>query len=254
MYFQQTIFRYQYTEFRVEVAEALEKLTVTSQNLMFTATTAKNYAIFEDVSNMLIRKCGDFLKTKMTSSQDVFNFLLTSHATFPDGKTELLMELLRANGTCSNCKSRPCLVGQDIVPSQEHSSLLWKGMVVAKKDPPPEGTCGFPCDQNTLERALSAAGLSEETAGLALIDSLPQIMIHPPIRNSISLQCFTHKKHITLFGQTRGRQTEVAYPLVDSTTHSANFVFACGAATQLSWQNIMGWMNNKPSHAWDQLR
>ena len=65
---------------------------------MFTATTAKNYAIFEDVSSMLIQKCGHFLRTKMQTSEDVFNFLLASHNTFPDGKTELLMELLRANG------------------------------------------------------------------------------------------------------------------------------------------------------------
>ena len=110
---------------------------------MFTATTAKNYAIFEDVSNMLIQKCGNFLKTKMRTPEDVFNFLLTSHTTFPDGKTELLMELLRANGTCSNCKSSPCLVGQDIVASQEHSQLFWNGMVIAKKGPPSDGKCGF---------------------------------------------------------------------------------------------------------------
>ena len=255
MHCQQTFCRYQYTEFRVEVAEALEKLTVTSQNLMFTATTAKNYAIFEDVSNMLIRKCGEFLKTKMSTSEDVFNFLLTSHSTFPDGKTELLMELLRANGKCFNCKSRPCLVGQDITPSQEHSSLMWKGMVVSKKEPPSEGTCGFPCDQSTL-----CAGLSEETAGLALIDNLqtvpnPNSMMYTPqvairgnqgqpvvIRNAISLQCITHNVHIKWLSQVRGRtqQVDVGNPLVDSTTNLANFVFACGVARQLSWQNIMG--------------
>ena len=248
MHCQQTFCRYQYSEFRVEVAEALQKLTVTSQNLMFTATTAKNYAIFEDVSNMLIRKCGDFLQTKMPTPEDVFNFLLTSHTTFPDGKTELLMELLRANGKCFNCKSRPCLVGQDITPSQQHSSLLWKGMVVAKKEPPSDGTCGFPCEQNAL-----FAGLSEETAGLALIDNLQTVQNSVPcsnfviignqrqqIRNAISLQCITHNEHIKWHSQVRGRQVEVGYPLVDSTTHLANFVFACGAARQLSWQNIMG--------------
>merc|ERR1711990_1381745 len=150
--------RYQYTEFRVEVTDALEKLTVTSQNLMFTATTAKNYAIFEDVSSMLIQKCGEFLKTKVSTSEDVFNFLLTSYSTFPEGKT--------ANGKCFNCKSRPCMVGQGITQSQEHLSLLWKGMVVAKKEPAPEGSCGFSCSQNTV-----CAALSKETAGLALIDN-----------------------------------------------------------------------------------
>ena len=64
------------------------------------------------------------------------------------------------------------------------------------------------------------------------------------IRNAISLQCITHKVHIkndvAMWHSQVRRQVEVGYPLVDSATHLANFVFACGAARQLSWQNIMG--------------
>ena len=185
------LFRYQYAEFREEVTETLKKLTITSQNLMFTATTAKNYAIFEDVSNMLIQKCGQFLKTKLPRSEDVFNFLLTSHSTFPDGKTELLMELLRANGKCSNCKSRPCLVGQDISP-KEHSSLFWNGMVIAKKEQPADDTCGFACDVTNQQ--------VEEMPGLAVMFNM-QPFSRPGRfsavgRSAVSLRCITHQAPI----------------------------------------------------------
>ena len=242
----------------MEVTEALQKLTVTSQNMMFTATTAKNYAIFEDVSNMLIQKCGRFLETKMKTPEDVFNFLLTSHTTFPDGKTELLMELLRANGKCSNCKSRPCLVGQDIL--QKHSRLFWNGMVVAKKDPPSDGTCGFPCNQPNQQ---------EETAGLAVMFNLPgQNLKYADVKTAVSLRCITHQAPIhgghpvsllhpkrrvddddenppILLPRINARQQKVQRQRVlagqsDPQQGIPGFVFACGVASQLSWQNIMG--------------
>ena len=179
-------FRYQNAEFREEVTETLKKLTITSQNLMFTATTAKNYAIFEDVSNMLIQKCGVFLKTKLPTSEDVFNFLLTSHSTFPDGKTELLMELLRANGKCSNCKSSPCLVGQDISP-KEHSSLFWNGMVIAKKEQHADDESGFACDVTNQQ--------VEEMPGLAVMFNM-QPVSRGRERSAVSLRCITHQAPI----------------------------------------------------------
>ena len=163
------------------------------------------------------------MKTKMSTSDGVFNFLLTSHSTFPDGKTELLMELLRANGKCFNCKWRPCLVGQDIL--QRHSRLFWNGMVVAKKDPPSDGTCGFTCNQPNQK---------EETAGLAVMFNLPepnpQGYVYADAKQGVSLRCITHQAPIH-----GGRPVKVL-----PGQNIPGFVFACGVGSQLSWQNIMG--------------
>ena len=191
---------------------------------------------------MLMEKCGDFLRTKMSTPDDVFNFLLASHSNFPDGKTELLMELLRANAKRSNCKARPCLVGQDVLVS--HSSLFCNGMVVAKKQPISDGTCGFPCNQPPslrmetpgpeLDGLGRQCGPSLVHAGLAVVRlSDPRHPRRTFQRASLPLQCITHQ---TLLSHQQGYESRLLNPC----TGLAEFVFACGVANQLSWQSIMG--------------
>ena len=207
---------------------------------------------------MLMEKCGDFLRTRMSTPDDVFNFLLASHSNFPEGKTELLMEPLRANGKCSNCKSRPCLVGQDILVS--HSRLFWNGMVVAKKQPISDGTCGFPCNQPTSQQ-VDTAGLVHDGlggselvhAGLAVVRSWSSEPCHQRRGPSLQLQCITHPASLTDQQASASRQRHQPFPhlhqparrpmefsLLNANTGLAEFVFACGVASQLSWQSIMG--------------
>ena len=40
-----------------ETTLVLQNLPITSENMMITATTAKNYAVFEEVSKTLRKKC-----------------------------------------------------------------------------------------------------------------------------------------------------------------------------------------------------
>ena len=268
--------RYQYPEFREDVTEALKKLTISPNNLMFTATTAKNYVVFEEVSKMLMEKCGDFLRTRMSTPDDVFNFLLASHSNFPDGKTELLIELLRANGKCSNCKTCPCLLGQDVLVS--HSSLFWNGMVVAKKQPISDGTCGFPCNQPPSQQ-VDTAGLVHDGlggselvhAGLAVVRSWSSEPRHQRLgfadqimTTLLQLQCITHRTSLSDQQASASRHLGINHfssrvnnfvvpqpssstarrpiesSLLNAHTGLAEFVFACGVASQLSWQRIMG--------------
>merc|ERR1712147_209245 len=100
---------------------------------MFTATVAKNYAVFEEVSKMLINKCGVFLKTKFQTPAQVFDFLHCSHSSFPEADTELLIELLRANGTCPHCKmnSNDCFDGKGI--TSDYLPKMVEGMKISWK-------------------------------------------------------------------------------------------------------------------------
>ena len=58
-----------------EITLVLQNLPVTSENMMITATTAKNYAVFEEVSKTLRKKCLSFLNAELKNSHDVYPFL-----------------------------------------------------------------------------------------------------------------------------------------------------------------------------------
>merc|ERR1712179_349782 len=148
------------------------------------------------------------------------------------------MELLRANGKCFNCKSRPCRVGQDIV---KHYGLC-NGMMVAKKEPPADDTCGFSCKQPkpqfAVQKPVEPLEHDCETAGLAVIFNFnPDQGYHYDASREVRLRCITHQspihsgKPVRLFNPASGQKRQV---------NEAEFVFACGVASQLSWQNIMG--------------
>ena len=96
--------RYQMPVFRTEVFSVLQSLPITSENMMFTATVAKNYAVFEDVSKMLLSNCAKFCETKLKTADDVFTFLNQTQINFPDCDNQMLLEVMRANAKCPNCK------------------------------------------------------------------------------------------------------------------------------------------------------
>ena len=130
--------RYQVATLYFIVKERIRKLTITSENMMFTAATAKNYAVFDDVSKMLTAKCQKFLTKAMKSAEDVYAFMLETHNNFPDADPELLFELLRENAKlpnkCINCL-RPkadCLDGQ-VLTGKESPAVVRKGLTVKSK-------------------------------------------------------------------------------------------------------------------------
>ena len=156
---------------------------------------------------------------------------------------------MRANGKCSNCKTRPCLVGQDILVS--HSSLFWNGMVVAKKQPISYGTCGFPCNQPPSQQ-VDTAGLVHDKlggselvhAGLAVVHGCSSEPRHQR-RTSLQLQCITHPTSLSDQQASTSRhqpfphlhqpaRRPMEFSLLNANTDLAEFVFACGVANQLS--------------------
>ena len=127
------------------MTKALHGLAITPQNLMFTATVAKNYMVFEDVSKMLTNKCGDFLATQFKTPGQVFDFFQSTYSSFPSVEMDILVELLRSKAICTNCKKRvnQCMDGEDV--TQENSATLSAGEILSWKNPPEGEMCGFGC-------------------------------------------------------------------------------------------------------------
>ena len=90
--------RYQIPDLLEMAKTALENLPVTEENLIFTATTAKNYSVFEDVSKMLTAKCQAFLRLKLKSAEDVFSMMVKTKESFPGADMDVLCDLLRQTG------------------------------------------------------------------------------------------------------------------------------------------------------------
>ena len=93
------------------VKDVLKALPITAENVLFTAATAKNYSVFEDVSKMLMAKCGTFLAESLKTAENVLSFILQSKESYPEADPELIPDLLRekarsirsASRKCSNC-------------------------------------------------------------------------------------------------------------------------------------------------------
>ena len=87
--------RYQILDLNKMAKSALENFLVTEENLIFTATTARNYSVFEDVSSMLTEKCLYFLATSLTTAKDVFSLIVKTGEAFPDADMDILYDLLK---------------------------------------------------------------------------------------------------------------------------------------------------------------
>ena len=87
--------KYQILDLNNLAKAALQNLSVTEENLIFTATTAKNYSVFEDVSSLLTDKCIHFLTTSLTSARDVFSLIVKTREAFPDADMDILYVMLK---------------------------------------------------------------------------------------------------------------------------------------------------------------
>ena len=138
--------RYEMLTMGALVCSTLESLPITSENMMFTATVAKDFAVFENVSEMLLGKCSEYCTTKLKTSDDVFNFLKDTQDNYPGHDKDLLLDLMRRAAKCRNCLQRgsKCKDGEEISGS-EAPGVLRAGLVVARREPGKSTICGFPC-------------------------------------------------------------------------------------------------------------
>ena len=138
--------RYEMLTMGALVRSTLESLPITSENMMFTATVAKDFAVFEKVSEMLLGKCSEFCITKLKTSDDVFNFLKDTQDNFPEHDKNLSLEVMRGAAKCRNCLQvgSKCKDGEEISGS-EAPGVLRAGLVVARREPGKSTICGFPC-------------------------------------------------------------------------------------------------------------
>ena len=67
-----------------------------------------------------------------------------------------------------------------------------------------------------------------------------QCITHPTSLSDQQASALSHHHHYVIFPQTARRPMESS--LLNADTGLAEFVFACGVASQLSWQRIMGWI------------
>ena len=119
-------------------------------------------------------------------------------------------------------------------------------MVIAKKEQPADDTCGFACDVTNQQ--------VEEMPGLAVMFNMQPVSRgrERAARSAVALRCITHQAPIqggqpfmllkpstmtssVQSGHVYGVRRHQVEPSGDPL-----FVFACGVASQLSWQNIMG--------------
>ena len=127
--------RYHLENLKLIVYSVLSALPISSENLLFSASTAKRWFVFPNVSEMLLEKCATFLAEKMKTAEDVFKLMLDTKEGYPDTDPDLLQELLRMNAekpkTCSNCKRglAHCVHGQHVT-GLEDPPVLAKGVMV----------------------------------------------------------------------------------------------------------------------------
>ena len=192
--------RYEMLTMAALVRSVLESLPITSENMIFTATVAKNFEVFENVSKMLLAKCGQFCTSKLKTSDDVFTFLKDTQEHFPEHDSELLLEVMIGAAKCRNCLEvgGKCKDGEDVT-GLENPGVLRAGLVVARRDPSENSICGFSCQAEFLYPVPEAVGQAEviswtkqqQPGGFGR-----PVQAGPPFQGSFVLKCIGHNKQM----------------------------------------------------------
>ena len=87
--------RYEVWNLKSLTTEALENLSISKENMIFTATVAKKYkTIFEDLSMSLLVKCEELLfDTTSGGSGDICDLISETKEVFPEASLDILNEL-----------------------------------------------------------------------------------------------------------------------------------------------------------------
>jgi len=212
--------RYEMLTMGALVRSILESLPITSENMIFTATVAKDFAVFENVSKMLLAKCGQFCTSKLKTSDDVFTFLKDTQDNFPEHDRELLLEVMRGAAKCRNCLEigGKCRDGEDVT-GLEKSGVLRAGLVVARREPGENTSCSFSCQAffpfpmpDSLGQAEVVSWTNGQSQGLGGFGARPG---PGPFHGSFVLRCIGHNK-------------QLANENITAADGKANFVFSCG--------------------------
>ena len=87
--------KYQILDLATITSEALGSLTITRENMIFSATVAKNYKrIFEDVSTKLSLRCLKFLFDTTHGAGDICDLVEATEENFPGANLDILRELI----------------------------------------------------------------------------------------------------------------------------------------------------------------
>ena len=103
--------KYQILDLSTMTSDALEKLILTRQNVIFTASVAKNYKTsFDHLSTKLLMECLKFLLENIHGGSDMFALINETKVNFPGANFDILQELralgcetLQLPGICTNC-------------------------------------------------------------------------------------------------------------------------------------------------------
>ena len=92
--------KYQISSLATMTADALKSLSITRDNMIFTATVGKNYRnAFEDVSTRVLEKCVKFLYETTSGAADVFALINETVANFPSANLDILRYLMDVNAS-----------------------------------------------------------------------------------------------------------------------------------------------------------
>ena len=182
------------------VRSILESLPITSENMIFTASVAKDFAVFENVSKMLLAKCGQFCTSKLKTSDDVFTFLKDTQDNFPEHDRELLLEVMRGAAKCRNCLEigGKCRDGEEVTSLENHG-VLRAGLVVARRDPGEKTICSFSCQADFLfpmPESIGQAELVSWTRGPTQTQTMSAAPRPGPLQGSFVLRCIGHNKQL----------------------------------------------------------
>ena len=86
--------RYEILDLANMASEALERLTITREDVIFTATVAKRFKqMYEDESNKLLVKCLKFIYDTTHGGGDIFALITKTNESFPDSSLDILQEM-----------------------------------------------------------------------------------------------------------------------------------------------------------------
>ena len=88
--------KYQILKLSMMTSNALESLAITRDNMIFTASVAKNYkrTLFNDLSSKLTMKCLKFLFDTTSSGRDICALIRETVDNFPGANLDILRELI----------------------------------------------------------------------------------------------------------------------------------------------------------------
>ena len=88
--------RYEILSLKTLTSDALGSLLISNENLIFTATVAKNYnLLFEDVTHKLLLRCLNWIKGG--GIRDTATLISETKKNFPDASLDVLYELLNVD-------------------------------------------------------------------------------------------------------------------------------------------------------------